>query len=190
MTNLGFLRFADCDTSCLIGVAIAFALFIGVLSSTLFSTEQVFDYEGQKTSEVSSSSATSKLRAIIGFELYLSCDAAEPPRKKNTPKKQAEAEAEQPIVEAPKRGRSKTPTKRTPKKAAAAEAAPASAEKAAEAPAKKERSRTPAKERTKSPARPRGKSPKKGAAADIGAFLSPDGRRSNRLKNHEPRSFD
>jgi hypothetical protein len=71
MSNLGFLRFADCDTSCLIGVAIAFALFIGVLSSTLFSTEQVFDYEGQKTKEEPSSSASSKFIPFGKIAPYL-----------------------------------------------------------------------------------------------------------------------
>ena len=47
MLKFLIFEFEDCDTSCLIGCLVAFALFVGVLTSTMFSTDQVFDYPAQ-----------------------------------------------------------------------------------------------------------------------------------------------
>ena len=45
MFKVLIFEFEECSTSCLIGVLIAFALFVAILSSTMFSSEQVFDYD-------------------------------------------------------------------------------------------------------------------------------------------------
>jgi hypothetical protein len=42
--TIGVFHFDECNTSCWIGVVVAFALFVGVLTTTIFSADQVFDY--------------------------------------------------------------------------------------------------------------------------------------------------
>ncbi len=42
--TIGAFQFEACNTSCWIGVVVAFALFVGVLTTTMCSSDQVFDY--------------------------------------------------------------------------------------------------------------------------------------------------
>ena len=146
--QLWFLRFSECDTTCLIGVVIAFALFVGVLSSTMFSSEQVFDYEGQNESVVLQSKdyAENAKKFYFVYWLTRACIFLKLSEEESTSEKSAPATQEK---------KTKTPTKAR-KSAAAAPAASPEPVKAASA--KKERAKTPTKERSKTPTKERTKS--------------------------------